>query len=164
MKITATFSPCGRFRHTLTIIWDEALPLLPWVLYNPSVAGQNDANGAPQLDPTARKGVGFSKRQGYGGLVFTNLYDFVSTKPAGLKAAGFPISDVNDLHILLSTHGSLYVVCAWGALARGQKRADEVLALLRAAGRRPVALGFTDDGLPRHPLMLGYATPLEAIP
>lgn len=163
MKISATFSPCGRFRHDLVIVWDETLPRLSWVLYNPSVAGRAGTDGAAELDPTARKGVGFSKRLGYGSLVFTNLYDFVSTDPKGLKAAGYPYSDRCDLHILMAAQRGKPVICAWGALARGQKRAADVLAMLRGAGCRPMALGFTDDGLPRHPLMLGYDTQLSDI-
>jgi hypothetical protein len=52
------------------------------------------------------------------------------------------------------------VVCAWGALGRKMARPLEVLAMIRKAGFTPVALGFTGDGLPRHPLMLAYDTPL----
>lgn len=156
--IRAEFSPCGQFRHLLVEVWDESLPLLPWVLFNPSQAGKADANGVVQSDPTARKGRGFSERLGFGGQVFANPYDYISTDPKGLRAAGYPISPDNDRYILKAcAMGDGRVICAWGALGRGLSRPQEVLRLIRSAGFRPMALGFTADGLPRHPLMLGYA-------
>jgi hypothetical protein len=157
----ATFSDCGRFRHLLWDRWDESLPMLAWCLFNPSQAGKV-VDGKRIPDPTWTKGVGFSKRLGYGGQVFCNPFDFISTEPKGLKAAGYPKSQDADAHILKAcAMGDGKVVCAWGALGRGLSRPPEVLALIRAAGYQPMALGFTADGLPRHPLMLGYDTKLE---
>lgn len=164
MKIEPTFSACGKFRHRLLVVWDEAGPILPWCLFNPSVAGQLDAAGKPRPDPTMTKGVGFSQRFGFGGMVFTNPYDYISTDPKGLKAAGYAVSADNDQHILEAcAMGDGRVVCAWGALGRKLSRPVEVLRMIRAAGFKPMALGFTDDGLPRHPLMLSYSTELVEI-
>lgn len=162
MSMRAIFSECGRFRHQLVHVWDEGKPILPWVLFNPSVAGRADDSGDVQSDPTARKGRGFSERLGFGGMVFTNPYDFISTDPKGLKAAGYPVSPDNDRYILdACAMGDGRVICAWGALGRGLARPQEVLQLIRRAGFKPMALGFTADGLPRHPLMLAYSTPLQ---
>lgn len=162
MSLQAIFSPCGRYRHLIWDVWDESLPVLPWVLFNPSQAGK-EVDGARIPDPTWTKGVGFSKRLGYGGLVFANPFDFISTEPKGLKAAGYPCSPENDGYILQACRmGDGKVVCAWGALGRGLSRPPEVLAMIRKAGFQPMALGFTADGLPRHPLMLGYDTQLES--
>jgi len=123
MIINATFSACGRFRHSLLVVWDAARPVLPWVLFNPSIAGQEGVDGAAKLDPTARKGMGFSDRLGFGGMVFTNPYDFISTDPKGLKKAGYPVSADNDRHILRAcAMGDGRVVCAWGALGRNLSR------------------------------------------
>jgi len=159
-SIIARFSDCGRFRHSLIVVWELGKPILPWLLFNPSKAGQV-TDGVAQLDPTARKGVGFSQRLGFGGMVFVNPYDFISTDPKGLRAAGYPVSPDNDAHILKAcAMGDGRVVCGWGALGRGLSRPLETLALIRKAGFKPMALGFTSDGLPRHPLMLGYDTEL----
>lgn len=159
--ITAKFSDCGRFRHTLSWRWADGL-VLPWILFNPSIAGSVNDSGEVQADPTLRKGRGFSERAGFGGLIFVNAYDFISTDPKGLKAAGYPVSDDCDEHILAAcSMGDGRIVCAWGALGRGLARPAAVLALVRSKGYRPLALGFTADGLPRHPLMLGYSTKLE---
>lgn len=160
----AIFSDCGRFRYRLWDVWDDTKPILPWCLFNPSKAGAQDGD-AIATDPTWTKGVGFSKRLGYGGQVFVNPFAFVSTDPKGLKMAGYPVGPDNDRHILEAcAMGDGSVICAWGALGRKLSRPVEVLAMIRAAGYRPMALGFTSDGLPRHPLMLGYSTVLEPMP
>lgn len=156
----AVFSDCGKYRYVLWDVWDDTKPILPWCLFNPSRAGAQDG-GTIVSDPTWRKGVGFSKRLGYGGQVFVNPFAYVSTDPKGLKAAGYPIGPDNNRHILAAcAMGDGTVVCAWGALGRGLSRTGDVLYMLRAAGYRTMALGFTADGLPRHPLMLGYKTGL----
>lgn len=160
--IEAVFSECGSFRHTLVETWDPTLPMAVWVLMNPSIAGGKGADGQTRSDPTARKGKGFSQRLGFGSQVFVNLFDFISTKPAGLKRAGYPVSPDCDRYILQAcSKGKGGVICAWGANARGLARPHEVLRLIRAAGFETYALGFTEDGIPRHPLMLAYSTPLE---
>lgn len=156
----AIFSPCGTFRYLCWDVWDDTKPILPWCLFNPSTAGAKKGDGIA-TDATWRKGVGFSKRLGYGGMVFCNPYAFVSTKPAGLRAAGYPVGPENDRYILEAcSMGPGVIICAWGALGRKLARPLEVLGNIRAAGYSPMALGFTADGLPRHPLMLGYDTPL----
>ena len=156
----ATFSECGRFRHLIWEVWDGSLPMLAWCLFNPSQAGKI-VDGAGIPDPTWTKGIGFSKRLGYGGQVFSNPFDFISTDPKGLKAAGYPKSEHADRYILDACRmGDGKIVCAWGALGRGLSRPQEVLTMIRGAGFTPMALGFTADGLPRHPLMLAYDTPL----
>lgn len=160
--IEAVFSECGRYRHSLFVQWDKAKPVLPWILFNPSIAGQQGADGETMLDPTARKGRGFSERAGFGGMVFTNLFDFISTDSAGLRAAGYPRHAQCNEFILNACHlGDGRVVCAWGALARGLSRPHDVVELVRGAGFRTHALGLTDDGLPRHPLMLSYKCALS---
>jgi hypothetical protein len=156
----AVFSGCGKFRYLLWERWDESKPMLAWCLFNPSRAGAS-VGGRIETDATWRKGVGFSRRLGYGGQVFCNPYAFVSTDPKGLKAAGYPIGEDNDRYILEACRvGDGKVICAWGALGRNLSRPAEVLAMIRRAGFKPMALGFTADHLPRHPLMLSYDTPL----
>lgn len=156
----ATFSACGRFRHLLWDVWDDAKPIATWCLFNPSQAGKAEGSKIA-TDPTWTKGVGFSKRLGYGGQVFCNPFDFISTDPKGLKANHYPAHPDNDAFILKAcAMGDGKVICAWGALGRGLARPGEVLKLIRGAGYETMALGFTADGLPRHPLMLAYATPL----
>jgi len=161
----AIFSEDRAFRYLIWDVWDGTKPILAWCLYNPSVAGEDAGDGRMRDDHTWRKGVGFSQRLGYGGQVFCNLYAFIATKPAVLKAAGFPEGPENDGYILRACRmGDGNVVCAWGALARSRPaRARKVLTLIRGAGFKAKALGTTVDGIPRHPLMLAYSTPMEDI-
>lgn len=147
----AIFSPCGQFRYTLKRVWDASLPLLIWLLCNPSKAS------AVIDDPTARKGVGFSERLGCGGMIFVNPWAYCATKFADVRAAGFPVGPDNDRHILdACTQGDGRVICGWGANGRGLERPRRALALVRDAGYRTMALALTKDGDPVHPLMLAY--------
>lgn len=160
-RMNATFSDCGSFRYLLWSVWDSTKPILPWLLFNPSVAGTL-LEGTIQPDPTWTKGRGFSERLGYGGQVFVNAYAFVATYPKDLRAAGYLVGPENDRCILEGcAMGPGLVVIAYGALARKLARPPEALALIRRAGYKTMCLGRTDDGLPRHPLMLSYSTPLE---
>ena len=159
----SVFSDCGQYRYLLWEQWDPSKPMLTWCLFNPSKAGSSQ-DCEPVQDHTWKKGLGFSQRLGYGGQVFCNPFAYVSTNPKGLKAAGYPIGPKNDRYIRKACRmGDGKVVCAWGALGRGLARPGEVLDLIRSWGYQPMALGFTADGHPRHPLMLAYDTPLVPI-
>jgi hypothetical protein len=149
MLSNALISACGLFRYWLTRTWDPALPVLVFVMLNPSTAD------ARLDDPTIRKCIEFARRMGYGGIVVVNLFAFRATNPKDLKAAGYQVGRDNDQYIKEACQGR-DVVCAWGSNARGLARPSVVLALLRAWGVMPMALRLTDDGVPWHPLMLSY--------
>lgn len=152
----ALFSGCLRFRHELSEIWDASRKPAVWLLANPSIASES----VP--DATWTKGVGFSKRLGYGGQIFTNVFDYIATDPRDLKAAGYPCSPNNFAQILdAACRGDGSVICAWGAVLRGRHEPNVVAQVLRIAGFRTMALGMTSLGEPRHPLMLPYETPLH---
>lgn len=157
MQRGAEFSKCGRFRHTIWGRWDTGMPVACWVLANPSIASD------VKDDPTWRKVVGFSERLGYGGAIVVNVFDFIATYPRDLKAAGWPRSQANAAWLLHAARswGSGTAICAWGAVLRGRPEPEDTLKLLRNSGVQTMALGFTERGEPRHPLMLAYRTPLE---
>lgn len=151
------FSACGKFRLSLTRLWNPGKPLLPFVLLNPSKAGRLRPDGREAEDPTSRKAIGFAQRLGYGGMVLVNLYDYCATRPRELKAAGYPVSPANDAAIRASCEeGDGIVICGWGANARGLSRPAEVTRMLQAWGFRTMALRLLADGTPEHPLMLPY--------
>lgn len=158
----ALISDCGTFRYKLWRIWDESLPMLVFVMLNPSTAD------ASINDPTIVKCIGFAERNGYGGIMVVNLFAYRATKPADLKKVGWLAGPDNEVAILSEAAGADgsggTVVCAWGAHARGLAAASETLALLRRLGIKPKALAFTDDGIPRHPLMLPYSCTLQEMP
>ncbi len=135
---SATADVRGEYRYTLTRVWDATLPMITFVLLNPSTAD------AAQLDPTLRRCVGFSKREGFGGMTILNLYAFRATDPRVMLAAPDPVGPEND-HVLSEASGT--VVAGWGTNA-APARVAEALALLPALH----ALGATKGGHPRHPL------------
>lgn len=152
---TALFSPCRTYRYALTRTWDDRPPAV-FLMLNPSTAN------AFQLDPTVRRCVGFARRWGHGGLVVLNAFALRSTDPRGLRTVDDPVGPDNDQVIadVLTGHPGPVVV-AWGAepyvTATGRDR--ELAELLRAA--RPVCLGLTAAGHPRHPLYVrGDAAPI----
>lgn len=151
---TAVLSHCGAFRLSLARTWDASLPVLLFVMLNPSKAD------AEIDDPSIRKCVGFAQRNGYGGIIVVNLYAYRATDPNELRIAGYPVGERNDAHILaaawdVTARGGRTVV-AWGANASGSARAAAVLEMLEQIA--PVyTLRVLADGTPGHPLMLPYS-------
>jgi hypothetical protein len=150
----AYVSLCGQYRYWLTREWGDG-PRLTWVMLNPSTAD------ADTDDATIRKCVGFARRWGYGGFAVVNLFAWRATNPREVPEPSRAIGSENDATILRMSEGR-DVVCAWGLVPRAVHRARvaEVLGMLR--NRRVTCLGTTEDGQPRHPLMLAYAT--ERVP
>jgi hypothetical protein len=172
MTRDAVLSPCGTYRYRLTRLWDETLPMLGWIMLNPSTAD------ASVDDPTIRKCIGFAKRGGFGSIVVTNLFAFRATDPKELKrraprkraAKGERARDMseivgpnNDAHILAAVHEALRTVCAWGSHGAFGGRDRDVLLMLKREGVFDgwdrgwiTRLDVTQDGDPRHPLYLKY--------
>jgi len=124
-------------------------------MLNPSTAdGTKD-------DHTIRKCVRFATLHGFGAIEVLNLFAYRATKPAALKAAGYPVGPDNDFHINAVLFYSSKVVCAWGANARGLPRAEQVMALIKENYHDAYALKLSDDGTPHHPLMLPYSCELQ---
>lgn len=144
----AELSPCGRYRYTLARRWDHLRPQLFWLLLNPSTAD------AAREDATTRRLAGFARLWNYGGYVLCNLFAYRATDPRDLLRASDPVGPDNDAAITRAVDGHLFgeAVCGWGAHGRHRGRDAEVLALLARLGVRPVCLGRTKGGLPRHPL------------
>jgi hypothetical protein len=159
------------YRYTFGRVWNRALPLVVWVCLNPSTADTETD------DQTTRKIRGFSERWGFGRFLLVNLYPMRATSPADLLAANeamrFGLGDTHTA-IISAAFGDAVggimpgkagavgdVVFAWGAHGAHRTvraRRDEVLALPRPPGLRVWCLGRCQNGEPRHPLTLAYAT------
>lgn len=151
----AIISDCGRYRYRLERIWDESLPVLVWVMLNPSTAD------ASIDDPTIRRCISFAKAWGYGGIVVVNLFALRATNPKALNifAPDDPIGPLNNDHILEAVAGG-DVICAWGASVPEywRHRPAGVVQIMREHGARLHHLGLTKDRHPRHPLYLAGDT------
>lgn len=150
----ATISDCGKFRYRLWRKWGVGTSLL-FIMLNPSTA--DDAED----DATIRRCFGFAARAGFGELEVVNLYAYRATKPADLRAAGYPVGPDNDYHICQAVRAASAVCVAWGSNAAGLSRPAEVLALLRRSGKPLQCLSITRGGHPGHPLMLASSCTLQ---
>ncbi len=74
MRTEAYLSPDRMYRYWLLRVWDDSLPINCICGVNPSKADEREN------DPTIRKDIGFSERQGFGGLLKVNISAFRSTK------------------------------------------------------------------------------------
>ncbi len=140
----AIISECGLYRYHLWRVWDSLLPVMVFVMQNPSTAD------ASEDDHTIRKCIGFAERAGYGGISVRNV---------------FALRPENDQHLLCCREVSLLsrLVVAWGNQLGGKRlRSHYMNAATILATLKPYCLGVTKSGQPKHPLMVAYAA--EIVP
>jgi hypothetical protein len=153
LRTDAYFSPDRKNRYWLLRIWDDSLPINCSCGVNPSTADEKEN------DPTIRKDIGFSGRQGFGGLLKVNVSAYRSTDPRGMRSK--PIGDENTpahLRQYFNQFNAKQFTAAWGR--NGRYLEHHVLAIL-SEFPDAVCFGRNPDGTPRHTLMLPYSTPLE---
>lgn len=159
---SATFSPCERYRYTLTRRWDAGAYMLTFLMLNPSTAD------ASKDDPTIRRCIGYARRDGFGGLRVLNIFAFRATDPADMKREADPVGPDNDRTIrevfLHHAKHNLPVVAAWGAHGAHMDREAAVRAMAAEVGVDLMCLGTTDRGHPRHPLYVPAAQPFVRLP
>lgn len=146
MQRSADFSPCRTWRYSLIRVWDETLPLVVFVLLNPSTADEHHD------DPTNRRGIKYAAYWEYGSVVFVNLFAIRSPDPKKIKEVSDPVGPDNDAHILRWAEKADRIVCAWGPPGEYMGRDEHVLRLLAEYELNYLAL--TKDGHPNHPLYL----------
>ena len=150
----AIFSADRACRYVLTRTWNLAGPVMTWIGLNPSKAG------AVINDNTARRFIGFARREGCGGISAVNLFGLIATDPRDMAGHRNPVGLSNDRFIDMHAKPGSLVVAAWGAHPMAAGRAREVTARLTAAGARLMCLGVTAAGHPRHPLYVRADAPL----
>lgn len=149
-------------RSILRRDWLGGESRLMWVMLNPSTADETTD------DPTIRRCIGFSQREGFAGLRVVNLSDVRATDPDALAEVTLPRGPdyfVGLYEALAETSGP--VVAAWGAHQMAATLAPGFLDWFPYPGRPLVCLGTTKDGHPRHPLYVRKDAPLvpfEAAP
>lgn len=156
----ANISSCGRYRWSLSRVWDDDLPPLILGMLNPSTAdGLLD-------DATIRVCMGRARLMDCGGLVVFNEFAYRATDPADMMTADDPVGPENDQQIrnILAIDAKMVIV-AWGAHGGYRNRANIVLDMIRGAGVTPYCLGKTKEGYPKHPLRISYSvTPIPYYP
>ena len=162
MVRTATISPCGLYRTTLTRRWDDR-PMLLVGMFNPS-----DADHLRD-DPTISLTSHIASHNGFGGITVWNLTPLRSSTPApafnmfdraqvdgdaDLRAVLW--ANQHLLDDLLREHGNF--LAAWGAM--GHRAGGWVQTAMQSLREvRPKVnvyrLGVCANGHPKHPLARG---------
>ena len=142
----ATFSPCRRWRYLLWRRWDASRPVANFLMLNPSTADE------VKLDPTCSRARDYAERWGYGALIVTNVFGFMSTDPLLMKKEKDPVGPGNDAAIVRAAKEADLVVCAWGNHGAHQERSKRIGELLK--GHKLHTLRVNANGEPAHPLYL----------
>lgn len=153
----AIISQCGLYRYHLWRIWDDCLPVMVFVMQNPSTADAVDD------DPTIRRCLGFARRDGFGGISVRNVFALRATDERELLTHRDPVGCENAAHLLAARNVSLMtrLVVAWGARLGGKRLAHHYqTAEVCLRPQSPYCLGITKAGAPKHPLYLRGDTPL----
>lgn len=146
----AVYSPCERYRYTLTRVWDPAGARALFVMLNPSTATEM------QNDPTVERCERRARALGFGAFRVCNIFAWRETDPKKMRAVADPVGPENDAAIVESAAWADTVVCAWGTHGAHLARGPAVERLLRGTGRPLHHLGLTQAGHPKHPLYIGY--------
>ncbi len=155
---SALFSVCGEYRYELSRFLGPG-PTVTFLMLNPSIAD------ATVNDHTVRKCMGFARAWQCGRLLVVNLFAFRATAPRDLLRAQDPVGPRNPAAVHRAMRsaeqsGGL-VVCAWGTHGTWRDQHLLVAKWLQAwPAIRPMCLGFTRNGQPKHPLRLPYTTEL----
>ena len=170
------FSPDRLYRYTLWRTWSvqeialtidfevdpRPLDYVQFIGLNPSVADERID------DNTIRRCTDFAKRWGFGGFCMTNLFAWRDTKPEAMKRVVAPVGPENDRWLEEIAHDAGVIVCCWGMHGSHRDRAAQFLDLPsfleRQRAGKLLCFGRTNNGQPKHPLMLKKLTRLEPLP
>lgn len=148
---TAVYSPCERYRYSLTRIWDARAPRVMFVMLNPSTATEI-AN-----DPTIERCEQRARRLGFGGFRATNIFALRATDPTNMKSDPAPEGPANTAALIEGAEWAGMIIAAWGVHGAHRERGPLTAASLREAGHQLHHLGLSKHGHPRHPLYLPYS-------
>jgi hypothetical protein len=160
--MTAIISPCGLYRYRLERTIAMEGPVYAFFGINPSTAD------ASLDDATVRKWTGFCKQWGAARFIVGNVFAYRATDVRALSKLDVATSAQGDNYrqVQAIAHEADILVPCWGDRNKVPKKfradIDETLRILRRTGKPMMHLGLTKGGDPKHPLMLGYGTPLVA--
>jgi len=144
----AAFSPCRRWRYLLWRRWEPKLPVVNFLMLNPSTADEH------KLDPTCSRARDYAERWNFGSIYITNVFAWRATDPEEMKAAADPVGPGNDAAIVRAAKTSAITVCAWGNHGGFLGRSTKILEKLKANNILLHALRLNASGEPAHPLYL----------
>ena len=145
----ATYSPCKKYRYTLTRPLDAIGPNVLFVMLNPSTATE-ETN-----DPTISRCIGYATRWGAKELRIGNVYALRSTDPKGLRCDD-PVGLDNDRALIGLGCWADIIICAWGNGVPGigfGERIRTVVSNLQPSKLHALKIN-EKSGQPAHPLYL----------
>ena len=151
----AEFSPCERYRYTLTRVWDACGKRALFIMLNPSTADEI------RNDPTVERCERRARALGFGAFRVCNIFAYRATDPRDMRAAADPIGPNNDAAIIQSCDWADTVICAWGTHGGHLDRGPQIAQMLAEKTVESYHLGLSKHGHPKHPLYIGYAKQLE---
>jgi len=159
MKRSAWLSECEKYRYTLSRAWRDDGLLYAFFGINPSIA---DANID---DATVRKWIGFTDRNGGRGFIVGNVFAYRATDVKELAKCEDPVGGEANLgHINTIIKKADILVPCWGNTSKVsaplRHNISSLMINLLESGKPIKIFGKTKSGDPKHPLMLGYSTPL----
>lgn len=163
MTVRCVFSEDRVYRYLyINAFEDDTEDRCVFIMLNPSTADEY------LTDPTIRKCIGFSKRFGFKSMAVVNLFAYRAVDPKTLRRKYIdPIGPENDTVILKvlskAKQTKCKIVCAWGNNGDLFNRNNEIYKLLIDSKVTPYCFGVTKPGEPRHPVRLGYNTPLTIL-
>lgn len=156
--MSAIISPCGLYRYRLERTVAMTGPVYAFFGVNPSTAD------ASIDDATVRKWIGFSKKWGGSRFIVGNVFAYRSTDVKALATVDDAFGDdIGDHTTAIIEDADILVPC-WGDTGKVPPKLqfafDVLMDALVSSGKPVMHLGLTKGGDPKHPLMLGYDTPL----
>lgn len=151
MRSTAVFGGVNdEYRYTLSRTWDDSLPIVMFVMMNPSTAS------ITHNDPSVAKCCRYAADWGYGSLWIGNSCAYRATDQKRLIAVAYPVGPENDKYLLEMADRASLILLAYGQPHKSLRyRGPEVAKLLSRGGTRPLhVLKLCQDGTPSHPLYL----------
>lgn len=160
--MSAIISKCCGYRYRLEREIQADGIVIAYFGVNPSRAD------AIIRDQTDMKWWGFGQRLGARKYIAGNPFAWRATNVRELVTVVDPIGPENDLHLAQIIADADLLVPCWGDRKKLpitlRPRLDVLTQMLRTSGKPLKVFGLTSGGDPKHPLMLGYDTPLVEWP
>lgn len=160
--MSAVISSCGKYRYRLDREVQSDGKVFAFFGINPSTAD------ASLDDATVRKWRGFTLRNGGRRFIVGNVFSYRATDVRALDRANRNHDAVlgphHWKHIEQIIQEADILVPCWGNSSKVDRNLRPIIGelskILRESGRPIFCFGRTASGDPKHPLMLGYETPL----
>lgn len=156
--MNAVISNCGMYRYRLDRTVSDSGPVFAFFGVNPSTAD------ASSDDSTVRKWRGFTQRWGGSRFIVGNAFAYRSTDVRQLASVEDAFGDLVGEYITNIINEADILVPCWGNTSKVPPSLryafGELMDALLSSGKPVKCFGRTASGDPRHPLMLGYSTPL----